>query len=98
MEGAVIGTLDFMPPEQRQAAELTDNRSDLWSLAATFYQILTGKSPEIIKFSDVPAQLQDVLGTDLEDDKEDRFQYALELKEAVQQAATPAPAHVFVTP
>ena len=88
MDGAVIGTLDFMPPEQRQAAELTDRRSDLWSLAATFYQMLTGKSPKIIKFSDVPAQLQDVLGTALEDDKEDRFQSALELKEAVQQAAT----------
>ena len=44
MEGAVIGTLDFMPPEQRQAVELIDHRSDLWSLAATFYQMLTGKS------------------------------------------------------
>ena len=88
MEGAVIGTLDFMPPEQRQAAELTDHRSDLWSLAATFYQMLTGKSPKIIKFSDVPTQLQDALGKALEDDKEDRFQSALELKEAVLQAAT----------
>ena len=88
MEGAVIGTLDFMPPEQRQAAELTDHRSDLWSLAATFYQMLTGKSPKIIRFSDVPMQLQDPLGKALEESKEDRFQSALELKEAVQQAAT----------
>ncbi|HIF02413.1 MAG TPA: serine/threonine protein kinase, partial [Nitrospinaceae bacterium] len=89
MEGAVIGTLDFMPPEQRQAAELTDHRSDLWSLAATFYQMLTGKSPKIIKFSDVPALLHDALGKALEDEKEDRFQSALEMKEAVQQSATP---------
>ncbi|MCS5642052.1 MAG: serine/threonine protein kinase, partial [Dehalococcoidia bacterium] len=87
MEGAVIGTLDFMPPEQRQAAELTDHRSDLWSLAATFYQMLTGKSPKIIKFSNVPTQLQDALGKALEDEKEDRFQSALEMKDAVQQAA-----------
>jgi len=88
MEGAVIGTLDFMPPEQRQAAELTDHRSDLWSLAATFYQMLTGKSPKIIRFSDVPTQLQDALGKALEESKEDRFQSALEMKEAVLQAAT----------
>ena len=89
MEGAVIGTLDFMPPEQRQAAALTDHRSDLWSLAATFYQMLTGKSPKIIKFSNVPTQLQDALGKALEDEKDDRFQSALEMKVAVQQAATP---------
>jgi formylglycine-generating enzyme len=88
MEGAVIGTLDFMSPEQRQAAELTDHRSDIWSLAATFYQMLTGKSPKIIRFSDVPTQLQDALGKALEESKEDRFQSVLEMKEAVLQAAT----------
>ena len=33
MAGAVLGTLDFMPPEQRQDASLVDARSDLWSLA-----------------------------------------------------------------
>jgi serine/threonine protein kinase len=86
MEGAVIGTLDFMPPEQRQGAEFTDHRSDLWSLAATFYQMLTGKSPKIIRFSDVPKQLQDALGKALEDDKEDRFRSALEMREAILQA------------
>jgi formylglycine-generating enzyme required for sulfatase activity/tRNA A-37 threonylcarbamoyl transferase component Bud32 len=88
MEGAVIGTQGFMPPEQRQASELTDHRSDLWSLAATFYQMVTGKSPKIIKLSDVPSQLQDVLGKALEESKEERFQSALEMKGAVQQAAT----------
>jgi len=86
MEGAVIGTLDFMPPEQREGAHLTDHRSDLWSLAATFYQMLTGKSPKIIKFSDVPTQLQDVLGKALEDNKGDRYQSALEMREAIMQA------------
>jgi len=86
MEGAVIGTLDFMPPEQRQGAEFTDHRSDLWSLAATFYQMLTGKSPRIIKFSDVPTQLQSALGKALEDDKDDRFQSALEMREEILHA------------
>ena len=69
MQGAVIGTLDFMPPEQREGAHLTDHRSDLWSLAATFYQMLTGKSPKVINITAVPRELQAVLGKALEESK-----------------------------
>jgi serine/threonine protein kinase len=86
MEGAVIGTLDFMPPEQRQAAELTDHRSDLWSLAATFYQMLTGKSPQGHRLDKLPMKLQSVVATALEEAKEDRFQSAMEMREAILQA------------
>jgi hypothetical protein len=88
MAGAVLGTLDFMPPEQRRDAALTDARSDLWSLAATLYQMVTGKSPKIIKFNDVPKALQEVLGKALEDRKEDRYQSAKELKQALKQSLT----------
>jgi len=86
MEGAVIGTLDFMPPEQRQAAELTDHRSDLWSLAATFYQMLTGKSPKVINITSLPQKLQSVVAKALEESKEERFQSAMEMREAILQA------------
>ena len=86
MEGAVIGTLDFMPPEQRQAAELTDHRSDLWSLAATFYQMLTGKSPKVINIASLPPKLQSVVAKALEESKEDRFQSAMEMREGILQA------------
>ncbi len=83
MQGAILGTLDFMPPEQRRDAALVDHRSDLWSLAATFYQMVTGKSPKIIRFSDVPKSLHDVLGKALEDAKGDRFQDAQAFKDAL---------------
>jgi len=83
MEGAVIGTLDFMPPEQRQAAELTDHRSDLWSMAATFYQMITGKSPKVINISGLPPKLQSVVAKALEESKDDRFQSAMEMREAI---------------
>ncbi|MBT4014034.1 MAG: protein kinase [Planctomycetaceae bacterium] len=86
MEGAVIGTLDFMPPEQRQAAELTDHRSDLWSLAATFYQMLTGKSPKVINIASLPAKLQSVVTKALEESKEDRFQSVHEMRDEILQA------------
>ncbi|MGB4709588.1 MAG: protein kinase, partial [Fuerstiella sp.] len=82
--GAVLGTLDFMPPEQRKDVALTDSRSDLWSLAATLYQMVTGKSPKIIRFNNVPQSLQDVLGKALEDEKDDRYQTAAEFRDALR--------------
>jgi len=86
MEGAVIGTLDFMPPEQREGAHLTDHRSDLWSLAATFYQMLTGEPPRVIDLDSIPSDLRPVIARALKSRKEDRFQSALEMREAILQA------------
>jgi serine/threonine protein kinase len=74
--GAVLGTIDFMPPEQRRDVSLTDARSDLWSLAATFYQMITGKSPRIIRFDLVPKEMHGFLQKALEESKENRFQDA----------------------
>ena len=48
MAGAVPGTLEFMPPIQRDEAALPDARSDLWSLAATLYRMVTGERPRVI--------------------------------------------------
>ncbi|MDB4695162.1 serine/threonine-protein kinase, partial [bacterium] len=86
MAGAVLGTLDFMPPEQRQDSSLVDARSDLWSLAATLYQMVTGDSPKVIRLNKVPVTLQNLLDKALEESKEDRFQASSELKEALQQS------------
>ena len=89
--GAVLGTLDFMPPEQRKDAALVDARSDLWALGATLYQMVSGRSPKIIKFSQVPQALQDVLEKALEDEKDDRYQTAREFKEALQATTRTVP-------
>jgi len=84
MTGAVLGTPDFMPPEQRRDAALVDHRSDLWSLAATVYQMVTGRSPKVINLRNVPPQVHDVLGKALEDEKELRYQSARELRDALK--------------
>jgi ABC-type branched-subunit amino acid transport system substrate-binding protein len=42
--GMVIGTPFFMSPEQCEAKPL-DPRSDIYSLGATYYSLLTGKNP-----------------------------------------------------
>jgi serine/threonine protein kinase len=86
MAGAVLGTLDFMPPEQRLDAALTDARSDLWSLAATLYQMVTGESPRVIDMDTVPFQVRSVLSKALKTKKEDRYQSAREMKEALKQS------------
>jgi serine/threonine protein kinase/tetratricopeptide (TPR) repeat protein len=42
--GALIGTMDYMSPEQALGKEL-DQRSDLFTLGLIFYELLTGKMP-----------------------------------------------------
>jgi serine/threonine protein kinase/formylglycine-generating enzyme required for sulfatase activity len=97
MTGAVLGTPDFMPPEQRKDAALVDHRSDLWSLAATLYQMVTGRSPKIIRFDLLPSGLTGVLGKALEESKDDRYQSAREFRDALKTslvASAPAAAEL----
>jgi eukaryotic-like serine/threonine-protein kinase len=40
-----IGTLPYMAPEQLENSESADSRSDIYSLGATMFYLLTGQSP-----------------------------------------------------
>jgi hypothetical protein len=43
--GVVMGTLQYMAPEQMRSAKKVDARADVYSLGAIMYKLLTGRAP-----------------------------------------------------
>jgi len=61
-DGAALGTPEYMSPEQAGLIDAeTDTRTDVYSLGALLYELLSGKQPYELRLR-TPAELQRVLG------------------------------------
>ncbi|HEY3499234.1 MAG TPA: serine/threonine-protein kinase, partial [Polyangiaceae bacterium] len=106
--GGILGTPAFMAPEHaRGRLDLVDRRSDLWSLGASLFFLITGHPVHVAQTENerlglamarparrlrhvspqVPAAVAEVVDRALAYDPNERFQTALEFRDALRKAA-----------
>lgn len=85
--GQLMGTLDYMAPEQFEDSHQVDVRADIYSLAATLYRLLTGVPPHGSHPKDSPLKKLKILATEVPQPiRQRRPELPLELGELIDRA------------
>jgi len=90
--GKVMGTPEYMAPEQVHQPDEVDHRADIYALGVVFYQMLTGELPERNVTAPstkvrIDVRLDEVVLRALETKPELRFQQASVMKTRVEAVA-----------
>ncbi|MBT3218059.1 MAG: protein kinase [Proteobacteria bacterium] len=105
--GTAMGTLAYMPPEQRSNAKVVTPGSDIYSIGATLYFLVSGREPfdlynselREVLFEGIDPSLARVIQQATKYHTDARFESALQMKEAlsaiVPQVREPVPLPVL---
>jgi serine/threonine protein kinase len=94
--GKILGTPNYIAPEQRQHPDEVDHRVDIYALGVVLYQMLTGELPgkpiePPSRKVRVDVRLDEIVLRALEAEPERRYQQASVLKTAVETVAAGQP-------
>jgi serine/threonine protein kinase len=97
LAGKIIGTPDYMAPEQIDHPSEVDHRADIYALGVVFYQMLTGELPgkqlqAPSKKVQIDVRLDEIVMRAMEKEPELRYQTASEFRTVVDEVQAPAPA------
>ena len=96
-QDALLGSPQYMAPEQIESPEDVDQRADIYSLGVVFYELLTGELP-IGRFAppsaknEIDARIDEIVFRTLEKERDARFQSAEDVSTKVASLSQSPPA------